>query len=242
MILLNNIKKVYNKNIVLDIKHLSLKNNNIYGLIGPNGAGKTTTIRIILGLLKPTCGSVFINNFNIHLDNKIKSKIGYVPDNPNLYEDLTGREFIEFVSNLYSYKDEEDFKNKIDYFLDLFDIKLKSNTMISEYSKGMKQKISIISALIHNPEILILDEPFTGLDPITIKKLKVFIKDFAKNNKMVIFSTHDLDVASNICTDIIILDNGKIKFNDKLENLTARSSLEDKFVEIIEKTGVNNDI
>ncbi|MBD7913470.1 ABC transporter ATP-binding protein [Clostridium cibarium] len=230
MIIFNDIKKIYGKNVAVNIQKLSLSENNIYGLIGPNGSGKTTTIRMLVGLLKPSFGNILINNSDIHSDIEIKTKLGYVPDNPNLYENLTGREFVEFICNLY-YMDDN---TNIDYFLDLFDISDKADTLISSYSKGMKQKISIIATLIHNPQILILDEPFTGLDPITIKKLKDYLKEFAKkNNNIVILSTHDLDVASNLCTDIIIIKNGNIIFNDNIKNLTIDSSLEDKFIEII---------
>lgn len=231
MILFNDIKKIYDKNTVVDIKELYLTENNIYGLIGPNGAGKTTTIRMLMGLLKPSSGKILIQNEDIHSNCEIKNLLGYIPDNPNLYEDLTGREFIEFICNLYSKKQD----TNIDSYLDLFDIHDKSDNLISTYSKGMKQKISIISTLIHEPKILILDEPFTGLDPTTIKKLKDYLKEFAKKDKnIVILSTHDLDVASNLCNDIIVIKKGKLLFNDKIEKLIIDSSLEDEFMKIIE--------
>ena len=232
MIVFKDIKKIYNKkNIVVNIEELELKEGNIYGLIGPNGAGKTTTIRMLVGLLKPSSGEIIINNENIYDNVSIKAIIGYVPDNPNLYEYLTGREYIDFISSLYKINAND----KIDYYLKLFDIEDKSDMLISSYSKGMKQKISIISTLIHEPNILILDEPFTGLDPVTIKKLKDYLREFAKNDKkIVIFSTHDLDVASNLCTRILMIKKGSIIYNNSIENSIKDSSLEDLFMKKIE--------
>lgn len=237
MILFNNIKKIYNDITVVNIKELSLNENCIYGLIGPNGAGKTTTIRMLVGLLKPSEGTIKINNEDNFLNIELKSILGYVPDMPNLYEYLTGREYIEFICSLYNINPEEE----IEYYLDLFEISDKADMLISSYSKGMKQKISIISTLIHKPEILILDEPFTGLDPVIIKKFKDYLKEYVKKDKnIVIFSTHDLDVASNLCTDIVVIKNGNILYKDSIENSIFESSLEEKFMKIIEWKGIED--
>lgn len=207
MIIYNNISKKFDKNFEVKIEHLELYDNNIYALLGENGAGKTTTIRMTLGLLKPTSGTIMFDGLNVFRDNNVKRTIGYVPDVPNLYESLTGFEQIQFISNLYGL-------NNIEYIYELmkkFHIYDERNQVISSYSKGMKQKISIICAVVHKPEILILDEPFTALDPSNIKVVKEYISEYIKEgNHLVLFSTHDLDVANNICTSAIIMRNGKI--------------------------------
>lgn len=208
MIEIQGVKKHYHKSdYFLEIQQLSMKENKIYGFIGNNGAGKTTLIRILLGLLKADEGSIKINGNEMLRSPEEKRKIGYVPDKPNLYESLSGYEHLEFVAGLYGIEN----INEIDRWLDYFELYEERHKSISSYSKGMKQKISIISGLIHNPEILILDEPFTGLDPMAIKKVKEYLQEFIKKeHNVVLFSTHDLDVANNLCTDAIIIKNGRI--------------------------------
>lgn len=237
MIFFKNVKKNYDENTTINIENVKLESGNIYALLGPNGAGKTTIIRMLIGLLKPSDGEIYINNINIHKSFEYKKLIGYIPDEPNLYESLTGREFITFIANLYGYQNTDDLKRKINFYINEFNITDKADLLISTYSKGMKQKISIISTLIHEPQILILDEPFTGLDTITIKKLKDIIRNFVESkNNIVIFSTHDLDVASNLCTDIIIINKGTIIFDDKIINIPVSKSLEDSFFEILKNS------
>lgn len=230
MIEIQGIKKHYKKSdYFLEINKLCLKENRIYGFIGNNGAGKTTVIRILLGLLKSDEGFVRIDGEEIIENPEIKRKIGYVPDQPNLYENLSGYEHLEFISGLYGLKDNKQINDWLDYF-ELYEDRHKT---INSYSKGMKQKISIISGIIHQPEILILDEPFTGLDPIAIKKAKEYLHNFVKKEKnLVLFSTHDLDVANNLCTDAVIIKNGKI-MAEKNKKEIEKTGLEKIFFEYI---------
>lgn len=234
MIKFENIKKIYNKDITISLDNMEMNSNKIYGLLGPNGAGKTTTIRMLIGLLQPSVGQILIHNKNFQYDPMIKNIIGYIPDTPNLYEELSGIEFIEFIANLYSC-DPQKTDEKINWYIKLFELEDSCNSLISSYSQGMKQKISIISTLIHDPKILVLDEPFTGLDPITIKKFKNIILEFSKeDNNIVIFSTHDLDVANSICTDVIIMDNGNVVLNTSIDKESSQS-IEEIFFKIINK-------
>ena len=237
MIEFENISKEYNGSKVVNIKNLQLFENNIYGLIGSNGAGKTTTIKMLIGLLKATTGTIKINGVKVSGEAvDIKRIIGYIPDVPNLYDNLTGIEHITFIANLYGYDSNIELEQKILEYADIFEVKEKLYELIETYSKGTRQKISIISALIHKPEILILDEPFSGLVPIVIKKFKVFLKKYIETDKnLVIFSTHDLDVASDICSDIIVLNRGEILFNNKIEEILKENSLENTFFDLINK-------
>lgn len=235
MIKFADITKSYNGKNVVDIENLYLLKNRIYGLIGPNGAGKTTTIRMLIGLLNPSSGEISIQGNIVGKSVETKKIIGYIPDVPNLYEHLTGIEHIIFVASLYGFRKNEILDNILK-LADVFELGNKIYEPIDMYSKGTKQKISIMSALIHNPKILILDEPFTGLDPVVIKKFKDYLRKYAKrDNNIVIFSTHDLDVASDICTDIIVMNQGKIRYNGKIDALTESDSLEEAFMCLIER-------
>lgn len=235
MIKFADITKSYNGKKVVDIENLYLLKNRIYGLIGPNGAGKTTTIRMLIGLLNPSSGEICIQGKIVGKSVETKKIIGYIPDVPNLYEHLTGIEHIIFVASLYGFRKNEILDNILK-LADVFELGNKIYEPIDMYSKGTKQKISIMSALIHDPKILILDEPFTGLDPVVIKKFKDYLRKYAKrDNNIVIFSTHDLDVASDICTDIIVMNQGKIRYNGKIDALTESDSLEEAFMCLIER-------
>jgi len=210
MVEFKDIVKTYDEKFQINIPHMVLNDNKIYGLLGHNGAGKTTTIRMLLGLLKPDCGTILIEGQDVFKSNKIKKDIGYIPDVPNLFEKLTGFEHLNFVSSLYGFNSKENIQY-IEEFMELFEIEKDKDKIISSYSKGMKQKISIISALIIRPQILILDEPFTGLDPIAIQKFIGFLNNFINQEKrLILLSTHDLHIVDDICTDSLIMKNGQI--------------------------------
>ena len=214
MVELKNVIKRRKNNFELNIPDLKIKSNRIYALLGKNGAGKSTTIKIMLGIEKKDSGEVKLDGENL-IDNRWK--IGYVPDEPMLIEKLTGREQLEYIKYIYGMEVEnkessvKDLDKETTEYISMFEFKDKIDTRIEEYSKGMKQKISIMSAMIHNPNIMILDEPFTGLDPVSIINMKEWMKKFvSKNNNSIVFSSHDLDVVNDICTDAIFLKEGKI--------------------------------
>lgn len=214
MVELKNVIKRRKNNFELNIPDLKIKSNRIYALLGKNGAGKSTTIKIMLGIEKKDSGEVKLDGENL-IDNRWK--IGYVPDEPMLIEKLTGREQLEYIKYIYGMEGEnkessvKDLDKETTEYISMFEFKDKIDTRIEEYSKGMKQKISIMSAMIHNPNIMILDEPFTGLDPVSIINMKEWMKKFvSKNNNSIVFSSHDLDVVNDICTDAIFLKEGKI--------------------------------
>ena len=214
MVELKNVIKRRKNNFELNIPDLKIKSNRIYALLGKNGAGKSTTIKIMLGIEKKDSGEVKLDGENL-IDNRWK--IGSVPDEPMLIEKLTGREQLEYIKYIYGMEVEnkessvKDLDKVTTEYISMFEFKDKIDTRIEEYSKGMKQKISIMSAMIHNPNIMILDEPFTGLDPVSIINMKEWMKKFvSKNNNSIVFSSHDLDVVNDICTDAIFLKEGKI--------------------------------
>lgn len=239
MIELINLTKFYGNLKAVNNLNLKIEPGKIYGFLGPNGAGKTTTIKMIMGLINPTEGKIIINRNELNLKNlqKIKFTIGYLPEDLILYDKLKGKEFLEFICGIY--KVENSIK-KMDYFLDLFRLKNDMNKFIEDYSHGMKKKISIIAALIHDPDILILDEPTSGLDPITIRILKDILLKKKKENKTIFFSTHILDIAEYLCDEVGIINKGKLIFAGTLEELRElkqhpKASLEELFMELTEE-------
>ena len=241
MIRFEGVTKKYNKNTTIEIKDMVINRGEIFGFLGPNGAGKTTTIKMLVGLLKLSSGAIKVNNFDISLQPKeAKKMFAYIPDNPNLYEKLTAREFVKFIANLYGMKDCRELDEKIQNLLMKVELSGKADNLIETYSHGMKQKTQIAAALIHSPEILILDEPFVGLDPAGVKIVKDILKEYADNGKTVFISTHILDVVENLCTKIAVIQEGKIKYIgsvDELKNIENNKTLEDSFLNLI-KSGV----
>lgn len=239
MIDLKNVSKSYNKGEVraVDSLDLSVKRGEIFGFIGPNGAGKTTTIKMIVGLLNPDEGSISINGID-NRKNPIEAKrnIGYVPDNPNLYERLTGVEYLNFMGDVYQVPAEER-KSRISHYLEMFELKDAASDLIKSYSHGMKQKIALTGALIHNPSIWILDEPMVGLDPKSAHLLKEQMREHCDKGNTVFFSTHILEVAEKLCDRIGIIHKGKLVAIGTLDELRQgdnRDSLENIFLELTE--------
>ena len=241
MIEIKNISKSYNKSKkAVNNINLKINNNEIFGFIGPNGAGKTTTIKMITGILEPDEGDILIDNYSIK-ENSIEAKrnFGYVPDNPDMFLKLKGIEYLNFISDIYDVN-EGNRKQKIEELSALFEIDKVLNNKIQSYSHGMRQKIAIIGALIHNPNNLIIDEPMTGLDPKSAYELKNIMRKYAQNNKAVFFSTHILEVAEKLCDRIGIINKGELIFIGTLEEMRQKmkenKSLEELFMEI-----TNND-
>lgn len=220
------------KNAIEDI-NLTIENGDIYGFIGPNGAGKSTTIKCLVGIHSFEKGSIMLDGLSIK-DNPIefKHQISYVPDNPDLYEFLTGMEYINFVSNVY---DEDVSKEDIINFAKKFNLENNLLEPIRTYSHGMKQKIALIGALIHKPKLIVLDEPFVGLDPKAAFDLKEIIKELCQNGMMVFFSSHVLEVVEKFCNKIAIIKNGQIVSSGLTDDVKGDSSLEEAFLELYDK-------
>lgn len=220
------------KNAIEDI-NLTIENGDIYGFIGPNGAGKSTTIKCLVGIHSFEKGSIMLDGLSIK-DNPIefKHQISYVPDNPDLYEFLTGMEYIDFVSNVY---DEDVSKEDIINLAKKFNLENNLLEPIRTYSHGMKQKIALIGALIHKPKLIVLDEPFVGLDPKAAFDLKEIIKELCQNGMMVFFSSHVLEVVEKFCNKIAIIKNGQIVSSGLTDDVKGDSSLEEAFLELYDK-------
>lgn len=239
MIKIKNLQKSYRNHKAVNIKELNVPKGSVFGFIGSNGAGKTTTIKMLVGLLKPTCGNISIAGWDTQKNVlEAKRNIGYIADKPNLYEKLTGHEFIQFMAELYSVsKTSKELANEIEYYLNIFRMETKASDYIQSYSHGMRQKIAIIGALIHDPQLLILDEPLIGLDPQGAKTLKEIIIGLAKMNKTVFMSTHILEVAEKLCTQVGIINKGELLFQgtiSELQKIKGSHSLEDIFMEMTE--------
>ncbi|WP_195971124.1 ABC transporter ATP-binding protein [Clostridium thermobutyricum] len=235
MLEIKNFSKSYLKGKkAVDNVNLTIQDGEIFGFIGHNGAGKTTTIKSIVGILKVEEGDILINGLSIIKNPKECKKImAYVPDNPDIYENLTGIQYLNFISDVYkiSKKDREE---RIKEYADLFQLTSALGDLISSYSHGMKQKLVIISALIHKPKILILDEPFVGLDPVASHKVKEIMREMCNEEASIFFSTHVLEVAEKLCDKVAIIKNGQIVANGDVKDIIGDSSLEELFMELEE--------
>ena len=232
--------------IMLDIQHyskaygegkkaaddvsLTIESGDIYGFIGHNGAGKTTTIRAVVGVLDFTDGEIFIDGHSVK-DEPIECKkvTAYIPDNPDLYENLTGLQYLNFVADVFGIS-AEDREERIKKYADMFEITDSLGDQISSYSHGMKQKVAIISALIHEPKLMVLDEPFVGLDPKASFILKEIMHEMCRNGSAIFFSTHVLDVAEKLCNKVAIIKKGRIIATGTMEEITEGHSLEEAFL------------
>lgn len=237
MIKLTNVTKEYVKNQkVIDDLTLEINDGEIFGYLGPNGAGKTTTLKMITGITSITNGQIHIDDKDIYQDSyQAKCNLGFVPDNPDIMLRLKGIEYLHFLAKIYGLsKDEE--KKRIEELADKFKLKEVLGNRIETYSHGMRQKISIMGVLMHQPNNLILDEPLTGLDPKSSFELKSIMKEYAKEGHTVIFSTHVLEVAEKLCDRVGIINKGKLIFVGTLKELKAANktdkSLESIFLEM----------
>ena len=218
----------------VDNLSLEVKSGDIYGFIGHNGAGKTTTIRAVAGVLDFDDGDIIIDGTSVKSDPvKCKSIIAYIPDNPDLYEHLTGIQYLNFIGDIFRIKKNER-EELIKKYADLFEITVNLGDLISSYSHGMKQKLALISALVHKPKLMILDEPFVGLDPKAAHTLKEIMHEMCDNGSAIFFSTHVLDVAEKLCNKIAIIKDGKLVTCGDISDIKGDSSLEEVFLELIE--------
>jgi ABC-2 type transport system ATP-binding protein len=232
MIEIRNLTKRYGDFTAVDDISLSVSAGEIYGFLGPNGAGKTTTIRILAGLSLPTSGVVQIGGVDLSSDGtRIKALLGYVPDRPYLYEKLTGRELLEFVVNLYG-REWRECSARAEELLRYLDIDAWTNARIESYSHGMKQKLVIVAALVHDPEVLVIDEPMVGLDALAQKQVKVLLRRLASEQKTIFLTTHTMSVAEAVCDRIGILNHGRIVATGTTAELKSDRALEDVFLEL----------
>lgn len=210
---------------------LTVESGDIYGFIGHNGAGKSTTIRAVVGVLDFNEGEIFIDGHSVKDEPmECKQVTAYIPDNPDLYENLTGIQYLNFIADVFGIS-AADRDESIKQYASAFEITDALGDLISSYSHGMKQKVAIISALIHKPKLLVLDEPFVGLDPKASFTLKEIMRKMCDDGSAVFFSTHVLDVAEKLCNKIAIIKHGKIIASGSMEELTGGHSLEETFLE-----------
>ena len=214
---------------------LTVESGDIYGFIGHNGAGKSTTIRAVVGVLDFSEGDIYIDGHSVK-DEPIECKkiTAYIPDNPDLYENLTAIQYLDFIADVFEI-DEEKRKEVIKKYADMFEITDSLGDLISSYSHGMKQKLAIISALIHEPKLIVMDVPFVGLDPKASYTLKQIMHDLCDQGIAIFFSTHVLDVAQKLCNKVAIIKQGKIIDSGNMDDMIGNQSLEEVFLEVADE-------
>lgn len=232
MLEIKNLTKKYGSKVVIENLSLSIASGDIYGFIGHNGAGKTTTIKCVTGIIPFDQGEIYIDGKSIKKEAMAcKQVTAYIPDNPDLYEHLTGIQYLNFIADIFNVDSETRYQ-RISKYAKLFEIEESLGDLLSTFSHGMKQKVAIISALLHNPKLLILDEPFVGLDPKSALALKNIMKELCKEQTAIFFSTHVLDVAEKLCTKVAIIKGGKLIASGSMEDIKGDSSLENVFMEL----------
>ncbi|MDD4027682.1 MAG: ABC transporter ATP-binding protein [Bacilli bacterium] len=237
MLEIKNFSKTYSKNKKKAVDDLSIKveDGEIYGFIGHNGAGKTTTIKSMVGIIDFEEGDILVNGISIK-DNpiEVKKQIAYIPDSPDIYTSYTGINYLNFIADIFNISKEER-EAEIKKYADTFDLTNALGDLISSYSHGMKQKLVIISALLHKPKLLILDEPFVGLDPNASHKLKTIMKDMCKEGASIFFSSHVLEVVEKLCNKVGIIKDGKLVLSVDLSKEKQAKNLETIFLELNDK-------
>ena len=238
MIQITNLEKRYGAFQALQPLNLHVKKGEVFGFLGPNGAGKTTTIRTLAGVLIPTAGKVLIDGIDI-IENPVdsKRKVGYIPDRPYLYDKLTAREFLQFIGQLYGLS-KTHIKQRGDSLLEENGLIERADELIEAYSHGMKQRLVLSSALLHNPPLLIVDEPMVGLDPHGARQIKNRFREIADSGRTVFLSTHSLDVAQEVCDRVGILFRGKLVALETVDELLRKQDsgdLEEVFLKITEE-------
>lgn len=234
MIETRGLRKEYRGRAAVGSLDLTVGPGQLFGFLGPNGAGKTTTIKMLVGLLRPTAGTAVVAGFDVRLQAEdAKARLGYVPDSPVLYDKLTGREFLEFSGDLY--RVERALRDRrIDTLLQLFELRDRGGDLVGGYSRGMRQKISLAAALLHDPTVLFLDEPTVGLDPRSARLMKDVLKDFCRGERCAFVSTHILEIAESMCSHVGIIDGGRLVTSGTLAEVKSQgrpgASLEDLFL------------
>ena len=231
MIELTDLTKRYGRFTAVDGISLTIPPGQLYGLLGPNGAGKTTTMRMIAGILQPTAGQIRIAGIDLRSDPiGAKSRLGFIPDRPFVYDKLTGAEFLRFVAGLYG-QDGNGVNRRIDELLEMFELLPWRDELTESYSHGMRQKLIISSALLHKPEVIVVDEPMVGLDPKSARLLKDLLRQFVNRGGTVLMSTHTLEIAEAMCDRIAIVQGGKVVAAGTMDELRAQTSTGDASLE-----------
>lgn len=234
MLRIQNLTKTYGNKKAVDDLSLHIRPGEIYGFIGHNGAGKTTTIKSCCGIIKPDSGVIHIDGISVSDDPmECKRRIAYIPDNPDLYAFLTGIKYLNFIADVYGVPAGER-DDRIKKYADMLELTGDLAQPISAYSHGMKQKLAIISALIHEPRLMIMDEPFVGLDPKASHTVKQLMRELCDRGGAVFFSTHVLEVAEKLCDQVAIIKNGRLIVSGKMEEVKGNTSLESVFLELEE--------
>ncbi|MGN0328861.1 MAG: ABC transporter ATP-binding protein [Lachnospira sp.] len=235
MLRIENLTKTYGNKKAVDDLSLHILPGEIYGFIGHNGAGKTTTLKACCGILQFDNGEIYIDGTSIKSNPLLcKSKIAYIPDNPDIYEYMSGIQFLNFVADIFGV-DAKERKDRIHKYSDMLELTSDLAQPVSAYSHGMKQKLAIISALIHEPKLIIMDEPFVGLDPKASHLLKELMREMCDNGGAIFFSTHVLEVAEKLCDKIAIIKDGKLIRYGTMEEVKGDTSLESVFLELEDK-------
>lgn len=235
MLKIEHLTKIYDRYKAVDDLSLRIAPGEIYGFIGHNGAGKTTTLKSVVGILQFDEGEIFIDGTSVTADPlKCKKEIAYIPDNPDIYEFMTGIKYLNFVADIFGVS-ASDRQEKIRKYGDLFELTADLAQPISTYSHGMKQKLAIISAWLHDPKLIIMDEPFVGLDPKAAHLLKGMMREVCDGGSAIFFSTHVLEVAEKLCDKIAIIKEGKLIRSGTMEEVKGDDSLEEVFLELEEE-------
>lgn len=239
MLRFDNVTRTYGSRVAVDCLNLHVDRGELFALLGHNGAGKTTTIKMLVGLLRPSSGAIYVGPYNV-VDNprEVSRLIGYVPDLPFLYDKLSGREFLRFVADMYGMADAAA-AEAVAREADRFQLNDFLDQLTESYSHGMRQRTVFAAALLHEPELLVVDEPMVGLDPHSIRLVKDLLKSYAESGKIVLMSTHTLEVAEAICDRVGVMKSGKVVFEGKVEemrllNPNAGQSLESLYLAMMD--------
>lgn len=232
MLKIKNLTKKYGEKVAVDDLSLEVEAGQICAFIGHNGAGKTTTLKAIAGIINFDNGEIYVDGINIKTNPiEAKRQIAYLPDNPDLYEHLKGIDYLNFIADIFDIS-EADRKASIEDYAKRLEIYKDLNAPIASYSHGMKQKLALVSALIHKPKLILLDEPFVGLDPVSSHAFKEIMNEFVSNGSAIFYSTHVLEVAEKICTHVAIIKQGKLVASGEMKKVRGTKNLESLFLEL----------